>query len=115
MQRIIVDLPEPDGPQTTTRSFSATFSDTSRSTWSEPNHLFTLSITMIGGALVSARWATTWSAATGWLIAPLCCGTGSLALQRATAFQDSFAKQIGVQRWNSAVGSGRLQWLVSSS
>ena len=24
MQRIMVDLPEPDGPQTTTRSFSAT-------------------------------------------------------------------------------------------
>ena len=55
----MVDLPEPEGPHTTTRSFSATDRDTSRSTCSEPNHLFTLSMTMIGGTVVSAMWAMT--------------------------------------------------------
>ena len=57
-----MDLPEPEGPQTTTRSFSRHAScDTSRSTWSAPNHLFTLSSRMIGGASLSARWRTTCS------------------------------------------------------
>src|ERR1700722_12364953 len=68
MQRIMVDLPEPEGPQTTTRSFSATDRDTSRSTWSEPYHLFTRSITMIGGPLVSAIWVTTCSDKAVWLM-----------------------------------------------
>ena len=40
-------------------AFSATASDTSRRTCSDPNHLFTLSMTMIGGAVVSAMWAMT--------------------------------------------------------
>src|SRR3954470_8676250 len=54
MQRMAVDLPDPDGPQTTTRSPSATFSDTSRRTCSAPNHLLTLSSRMAGGASVRA-------------------------------------------------------------
>jgi len=55
MQRISVDLPEPDGPQTTTRSPLATERFTSRSTCRAPNHLFTPCSTMAGGA--SARTA----------------------------------------------------------
>src|SRR3954468_11796225 len=39
MQRIIVDLPEPDGPQTTTRSPLPTSRLMSVSTWNSPNHL----------------------------------------------------------------------------
>ncbi len=54
MQRIMVDLPEPDGPHTTTRSFSATAIETSRSTCSVPYHLLTLSSRMIGGASSTA-------------------------------------------------------------
>src|SRR4051812_10479647 len=50
MQRIMVDLPEPDGPQTTTRSCCPTVMLTSRSTCSAPYHLFTLS-RMIAGWL----------------------------------------------------------------
>ena len=41
MQRISVDLPEPDGPQITMRSPLATLSWMSRSTWNWPYHLLT--------------------------------------------------------------------------
>src|SRR6185312_7530081 len=42
MQRIIVDLPEPDGPQITMRSPPFTRRSMSRSTWKSPYHLLTL-------------------------------------------------------------------------
>ena len=42
MQRISVDLPEPDGPQITMRSPPTTFRLMSRSTWKSPYHLLTL-------------------------------------------------------------------------
>ena len=41
MQRIKVDLPEPDGPQITMRSPLATLKLMSRSTWNWPYHLLT--------------------------------------------------------------------------
>ncbi|CAB3922422.1 hypothetical protein LMG26841_05688 [Achromobacter dolens] len=41
MQRIMVDLPEPDGPHTTMRSPGATSRLMLRSTWNWPYHLFT--------------------------------------------------------------------------
>ena len=53
MQRIMVDLPEPDGPHTTTFSFCPTVSDTSRSTCIAPYHLLTLSSTIAGSWLDS--------------------------------------------------------------
>ena len=40
MQRIRVDLPEPEGPQITMRSPRLTVRLISRSTWNSPNHLF---------------------------------------------------------------------------
>src|ERR1700742_212776 len=40
MQRIIVDLPDPDGPQMTMRSPPITRRLMSRSTWKSPYHLF---------------------------------------------------------------------------
>src|ERR1700755_1072987 len=49
MQRIMVDLPEPEGPQTTTRSFADTVRLRSRKTCIAPNHLLTLSRTSAGG------------------------------------------------------------------
>ena len=39
MQRISVDLPLPEGPQTTTFSRSFTSRETPRRAWNEPNHL----------------------------------------------------------------------------
>src|SRR6476661_2524801 len=39
MQRIMVDLPEPDGPQITMRSRRSTARLMSRSTWNSPYHL----------------------------------------------------------------------------
>ena len=48
MQRISVDLPEPDGPQMTIRSPFATLRSTSRSTWNCPYHLLTFANSMIG-------------------------------------------------------------------
>ena len=53
MQRIMVDLPDPEGPQTTTFSFCPTVSVTSRRTCMAPYHLFTLSSTMAGIWLLS--------------------------------------------------------------
>ena len=41
MQRIMVDLPEPDGPQITMRSPLVTRRLMSRSTWKSPYHLCT--------------------------------------------------------------------------
>src|SRR5438270_6794799 len=41
MQRIMVDLPEPDGPQITMRSLFVTRRLISRSTWKSPYHLCT--------------------------------------------------------------------------
>src|SRR5439155_10745449 len=48
MQRIIVDLPEPDGPHTTTRSAFLTSRLMSVRTWNSPNHLSTWRSSMIG-------------------------------------------------------------------
>ena len=44
MQRISVDLPEPDGPAITIRSPRYTVRSMSRSTWKVPYHLFIFSI-----------------------------------------------------------------------
>src|SRR5215211_2722694 len=46
MQRIIVDLPEPDGPHTTIRSRRSTIRLMSRSTWKSPYHLCTPAISI---------------------------------------------------------------------
>ena len=48
MQRISVDLPEPDGPQMTIRSPGRTDRLMSVSTWKCPNHLSSPSMRMIG-------------------------------------------------------------------
>ena len=50
MQRISVDLPEPDGPQITMRSPRATRRSMPLSTWKSPNHLFRPSITIAGAS-----------------------------------------------------------------
>lgn len=49
-----VDLPEPDGPITTTTSPRPTDSETSSSTCSGPNHLLTASSTMSGSPVVTS-------------------------------------------------------------
>ena len=54
MQRISVDLPEPDGPQTTIFSPSLTSRLMSESTWNWPNHLFTPLSVITEGALESS-------------------------------------------------------------
>jgi hypothetical protein len=46
MHRIIVDLPEPEGPQITIRSPRRTVRLMSRSTWNAPYHLFIAVISM---------------------------------------------------------------------
>ena len=48
MQRIMVDLPEPDGPQTTTFWPFLTCRLTFRRTWNSPYHLLTSRSTMLG-------------------------------------------------------------------
>src|SRR5688572_3223657 len=54
MQRIIVDLPDPDGPHTTTRSPRATSRLMSQSAWNSPYHLFTSMNSMIGTAIMAS-------------------------------------------------------------
>src|SRR5215813_9061605 len=56
MQRIKVDLPEPDGPQITIFSPSLTSRLMSESTWNCPNHLLTPVSVITEGAL-SSSWA----------------------------------------------------------
>ena len=51
MQRIMVDLPEPDGPQTTTFSPNSTLMLTSRSAWKSAKNLLTPETWMIGAVL----------------------------------------------------------------
>src|SRR5256885_6791453 len=58
MQRIIVDLPEPEGPQTTTRSPRLTARLTSRSSWNSPYHLCTLASSIIGRSAASGAVAS---------------------------------------------------------
>ena len=73
MQRIMVDLPEPDGPHTTTRSFSA---DGQRHVAQHVQRAVPLvDLVQHDGRrrVLSARWGTSWAA---WLIA------GSFSLQR---------------------------------
>src|SRR5215475_12244310 len=48
MQRIRVDLPEPDGPQITMRSPLATPRSMSRSTWKSPYHLLSRKMLTMG-------------------------------------------------------------------
>ena len=55
MQRIRVDLPEPDGPQTTIFSPSLTSRLMSESTWNCPNHLFTPRSVITEGTLLRSR------------------------------------------------------------
>src|SRR6516164_1414256 len=59
MQRISVDLPDPDGPQMTIFSPRATSRSMSRSTWKCPYHLLTRENVMMGSVagidLVSTR------------------------------------------------------------
>src|SRR5687768_14431381 len=45
-----VDLPEPEGPQTTTFSPRPTLRSTSFSAWNAPNHLFTLLISIMSAS-----------------------------------------------------------------
>src|SRR5581483_11242340 len=52
MQRISVDLPEPDGPQITMRSPLPTERSMSRSTWKSPYHLLRCEILTIESAMV---------------------------------------------------------------
>src|ERR1700726_1888275 len=54
MQRIMVDLPDPDGPQTTIRSPRMTLRSMPRSTWKSANHLCTPIISTATSLLVVA-------------------------------------------------------------
>ncbi len=51
MQRISVDLPEPEGPQMTMRSPARTSRSTSVNTWKWPYHLLTFSMRMMGSVM----------------------------------------------------------------
>ena len=54
MQRMSVDLPEPEGPQMTIFSPCRTRSDTSFKAWKSPNHLCTPDNSMAGRPLAAA-------------------------------------------------------------
>src|SRR5690242_780393 len=87
MQRIMVDLPEPDGPHTTTRSFCPTVIDTSRRTCMVPYHLLTLSRTIAGCA--SGAGTGSGLAARVWLMLPPLPppAAAELALQASAVFR----------------------------
>ena len=56
MQRIIVDLPEPDGPQMMMRSRRITLRLMFLSTWKSPNHLFMSTISIATSSGEVAGW-----------------------------------------------------------
>jgi hypothetical protein len=56
MQRIIVDLPEPDGPITTTTSCLPTRTLMSRSAWKSPKNLSTCSSSIIAAPVPPSAW-----------------------------------------------------------
>ena len=51
-----VDLPDPDGPQTTTTSPFSTFVVQSLSTWNGPYHLLTCRRSIIGAGIRGCSW-----------------------------------------------------------
>ncbi|MGY4376036.1 hypothetical protein ACVWZ3_003675 [Bradyrhizobium sp. i1.3.6] len=54
MQRINVDLPEPEGPQITMRSPFLTSRSMSRSTWNSPYHLLRPEILTMGSDMMTS-------------------------------------------------------------
>src|SRR5271165_28108 len=95
MQRIVVDLPDPEGPQITTRSFCAIVMVTSRSTCIVPYHLLTLSSTIAGGAEGSIWWGAPAAASVVALIAIFLSAAAcavQLALETAAVFRHGKAK-----------------------
>src|SRR3984957_14371289 len=76
MQRIRVDLPEPDGPQITMRSPRRNVRSTSRSTWNSPNHLLSPLISTATSRLT--LWGPT-PASTASMAAITCPLSASLA------------------------------------
>src|SRR6185312_10862954 len=82
MQRMAVDLPEPEGPQMTMRSPLRTVRETSFSAWKVPYHLLTLRISIIGGG-ASVCGGIAGGSIGGFL--KWLAGSGQLALQSAGA------------------------------
>src|SRR5215471_7754112 len=82
MQRIIVDLPDPDGPQTTTFSPLPTTRLMSFRTWNSPYHLFT----DCSAIMVSPCDVTSGAVSAARLIpgSPLLCRSASPALIECT-------------------------------
>jgi hypothetical protein len=60
MQRIIVDLPEPDGPQMTMRSPLQDGQVDVRSTWNWPYHLLTPVISIMTSSLIAIFGVGAW-------------------------------------------------------
>src|SRR5687768_15465320 len=58
MHRMKVDLPDPDGPQTTTVSCRPMTKSIPRSAWKSPNHLWTPSHSMMGSPVPPATRAS---------------------------------------------------------
>src|SRR4051812_17318788 len=82
MQRIMVDLPEPDGPQITMRSPRSTVRLISRSTWNSPYHLC---MPMISTARAFEVWGATaaaWLMETSQSLVGLGCGLTVVGLAK---------------------------------
>src|SRR4051794_22925567 len=67
MQRIMVDLPEPDGPQMTMRSRRSTARLMSRSTWNSPYHLCMPTISTASAPFVLVAAAASLMITSRWL------------------------------------------------
>src|SRR5688572_10789360 len=103
MQRIAVDLPEPDGPQITIRSPLPTDSDTLLSAWNLPYHLLTLRISIIGA--LASRGSGLDRAVIG---VPRSAGSAELALKHARAVGERKAHAEIYQR-HQPIDHGRLE------
>src|SRR5690349_4314163 len=93
MQRIIVDLPDPDGPQITMRSPLVTRRLMSRSTWKSPNHLWTPTSStatpvFIGAGLSAAIMTGFWTIGPSSLVARCKAGFDHPRIARHAVAED---------------------------
>src|SRR6187200_3604227 len=118
MQRIIVDLPDPDGPQITIRSPPRTFRLMSRSTWKSPYHLLSsMSSTAVSVlSLPGLRSEPEFSSAV------MCCPSPSAALAETRFHCASIARHAvaedhiknGGNRVTGRAGDGRCPFRIDA-
>src|SRR5262249_54809209 len=102
MQRIMVDLPDPEGPHTTMRSRRSTARLMSRSTWKSPYHLCTPTISIATLLRVVCRVGSPVAPAVSVIIPPL----APVAAVQAPLEEQRVARHAEAEREIDDAGEG---------